>query len=225
MSRALPLALFVALVVAPIAAPRAAAQTARALLIGSSSVNGAVGRTLERELGERGVTLVRRARSSSGFARPDFFDWEEEIDRLGPFDRYAVVIVYAGGNDAQNLWLREHERAAPREAWLRWQDEARWSELYAERVRAAVDAMCEGGARHVVVIPPVDGGREGWRRRIGRVREAQRRGAEASRCGVAFDANDGTAFESHDGVHLTWEGARRMWTRLELPLSDILGRP
>src|SRR5690606_32465698 len=96
--RALPIALLVALTVASIETPRAAAQpeASRALLIGSSSVNGAVGRTLERELGERGVTLVRRARSSSGFARPDFFDWEEEIGRLGPFDRYAVVIIYAG---------------------------------------------------------------------------------------------------------------------------------
>lgn len=194
----------------------------RALMVGSSSVNGAVGITIDRELATLGIELDRRAHDSSGFARPDFFDFEDEVEELAPFDGYVAIFIYAGGNDAQRLRLRAHETST-NERWVRWNDEPRWSEIYAGRVRSVVDAMCARGARRVIVVPPIDGGREGWSRRIQRVIAAQRAGAAASRCGVAVDANDGTAFASVDGVHLSYSGARRMWERIGPSIRELLG--
>ncbi|MGE0784622.1 MAG: hypothetical protein AB7S26_02965 [Sandaracinaceae bacterium] len=184
-----------------------------ALLVGSSSVNGALGRTIEHELGQRGVTVRRRARSSSGFARPDFFDWEGELAALGPYEPLSAVIVYTGGNDTQALRLMDDERTegeGPRVRWVEWRNEDRWVEVYRARVRRFVDELCTRGAPRVIVILPVDGGRPGWSRRIVRVREAMAAGVTGSRCGVTLDAGDET-FDSTDGVHLSREGARWFW--------------
>ena len=208
---------------APLAAQDAppAAQGA-ALLVGSSSVNGAIGRTIDRELATQGIDTERHARSASGFARPDFFDWEAEVMNLGRLEGYRAVIIYAGGNDVQGLFLRREERDHPNRRWVRWEDEERWSEVYRGRVTTVVNLMCSRGARRVIVLLPVNGGRPGWSRRITRVQAAQRAGAEASRCGAVLDANDGRPFEARDGVHLTWGGAERMWGRIEEPLRALL---
>lgn len=200
----------------------AAAQDREALLLGSSSVNGAVGRTVERELASWGVHVSRRYRSSSGFARPDYYDWQEQVSRLGELDRYALIVIIAGGNDAQSLWLRPEERTERRQRWLRWRDEDRWREIYAERVRAFIDALCEAGAPRVAVLLPANGGRHHWSRRIVRVREAQAAGARASRCGRAIDCGPET-FDAVDGVHLSRNGANRMWARVEESFRELLG--
>ena len=195
----------------------------RALLLGSSSVSGTVGRTLDAELETLGVDLTRMPRGSSGFARPDFFDWQAEIEAIHDVGRYAAVLVYTGGNDGQALRLRPEERAAGEERrdWIDWREEARWRELYTARVRTFVDQLCERGAPHVVLLLPVDGGRPGWSRRNVRVREAMAAAAEGSRCGVAIDAGSET-FESQDGVHLTWRGAGRFWAAVSGRLLPIL---
>lgn len=214
----------IALLLVPAAA---SAQQGEALLIGSSSVNGAVGRTIERELGTAGVRLRRHARSASGFARPDFFDWRGEVANLGSLDRYRAVLVYTGGNDGQSLHVQPDERGPGEERlrWIDWRDEARWRATYARRVRAVVDELCERGAARVVVLLPVDGGRAGWSRRMVRVREGMAEGVRGSRCGSALDAGErGEVFESLDGVHLSWDGARRMWARIGTPLLALVSR-
>lgn len=204
-------------------AAAARAQPRQALLIGSSSVGGAVGRTLQRQLRLRGIDLRRRARSASGFARPDYFDWEAELGRLGPYEPLEAVLVYAGGNDTQALRLRPGERRydEARRDWIRWSEEARWRELYANRVKAFVNELCARGARRVVLILPADGGREGWSERIGRVRAAQAAGARGSRCGAAVDPG-WRVFASYDGVHLTGSGAQRLWVRVGEELLGLI---
>jgi lysophospholipase L1-like esterase len=205
-----------------LAAVTASAQERTALLIGSSSVGGAVGITLDRELASLGIDLERHTHNSSGFARPDFFDFEREVEVLAPFDDREAVFLYAGGNDAQRLRLRVEEMDGE-ERWIEWRDEARWVAVYVARVRAVVNAICAEGARRVIVIPPIDGGREGWRDRIQRVIRAQIAGAEQSTCGVAIDANDGSAFASVDGVHLSYRGAGRMWAIIGPRIRELLG--
>ncbi len=193
----------------------ARAQERQILMLGSSSVHGAVGRTIAERLRERGLTLRRRARGSSGFARPDFYDWEAELPTYGPFEPYEAVLVYAGGNDVQALRLMPAERreGEERRQWIRWNEEARWRDLYAARVRSFVDALCTRGARRVVIILPANGGRAGWRNRIPRVRDAQARAAHGSRCGVTIDGGI-EELDSVDGVHLSRRGARGLWDRI-----------
>ena len=213
--------LWLALLAALLLPSAASGQEREALLLGSSSVNGAVGRTLERELGAWGVHVRRRARSSSGFSRPDFYDWQAQIGSLGALGRYSLIVIYAGGNDAQGLWLRPDERTARRQQWLQWSDEERWREVYSARVRTFVDALCAAGAPRVAVLLPANGGRYLWERRILRVRESQAEGARTSRCGTVVDPG-AQALDAIDGVHLSWNGASRMWTLVAEPFRELL---
>ena len=185
------------------------------LIVGSSSVNGAAGRTIESELARLGLEVRRRSRGASGLARPDFYDWDEQVPELAPLDRYALVIVMLGGNDVQSL-------RADDGGWIRWQDEAAWTEEYTSRVTRFVDGLCRAGAPRVVMLLPANGGRPRWSERIMRVRRSQGVGARESSCGVAIDPGADT-LEAHDGVHLTRRGAQRMWARIEDPIRLLLG--
>ena len=208
---------------------RRAREPADVLLVGSSSVNGALGRTIESELERNGLRVDRHGRSSTGLARPDYFDWQEEIASLG--DLRALrggVVVYMGGNDTQAIRLRQAEqRDRGRASWIAWQDEEHWTPLYVERTRLFVEGLCEAGARRVVWVLPADGEREGWAERIHRVQEAQAAGTRGTRCGIIVDPRQpsGTRVRrgsTGDGVHLTRTGARDVWMRIGPPMFVAL---
>lgn len=207
------------------------------LIIGSSSVNGALGRLIESELSHAGMRPERRARSSSGFARPDFYDWEAEIPSLGDLRALRGLVVYAGGNDAQAIRLRESElpaevrgdRRARRAAeWIVWREEARWRPVYQSRVRSFVDALCAAGARRVVVLLPAAGENEHWTERMERVHELQAAGTRESRCGRAIDPRPGVRIREGatlDGIHLSRTGARAVWDRVGPSIVEALSAP
>jgi catechol 2,3-dioxygenase-like lactoylglutathione lyase family enzyme len=214
-------------------------QPADVLIVGSSSVNGALGRLIESELARAGMRPERRARSSSGFARPDFFDWEAEVPNLGDLRALRGLVVYAGGNDAQAIRLREHElpprpegegrarRGGRRpDEWIVWREEARWRPVYQGRVRAFVDALCNAGARRVLVLLPAEGENEGWSGRMERIQELQDAGTRATRCGRVVDPRGVRAREGStlDGIHLSRTGARAVWDRVgETILRELTG--
>ncbi len=196
------------------------------LLVGSSSVNGALGRLIESELEAAGLRVGRHGRSSTGLARPDFFDWQAEIPELGDLRRLRGVVVYMGGNDTQAVRLRSEEsedRGA--DSWIAWNDEARWTEIYTSRVRALVQGLCDAGAPRVMWVLPTDGDREGWAERIHRIQAAQAAGARGTSCGIVVDPRGLRITErsTSDGVHLTRTGARDVWRIIGPPLVAGLG--
>jgi catechol 2,3-dioxygenase-like lactoylglutathione lyase family enzyme len=211
------------------------------LIIGSSSVNGALGRLIESELARAGMRPERRARSSSGFARPDFFDWEAEIPNLGDLRALRGLVLYAGGNDAQAIRLRARElpaREAPAEGqarrrgamrpneWIVWREEARWSPIYQERVRSFVQGLCDAGARRVLVLLPAEGENEGWSARMTRIQELQAAGTRGTRCGRVIDPRGVRVREGAtlDGIHLSRSGARAVWDRVgQAILQELSG--
>ncbi len=205
------------------------------LIIGSSSVNGALGRLIESELAQSGLHPERRARSSSGFSRPDFYDWEAEIPSLGDLHALRGLVVYAGGNDAQAIRLRERElpeatradRRARRSAeWIQWRDETRWRSTYEGRVRSFVDALCTAGARRVLVLLPAEGENEHWSERMERIQTLQESATRASRCGRVIDPRGVRVREGAtvDGIHLSRTGARAVWDRVGQAIVDGLTR-
>ncbi len=104
----------------------------RILLAGDSMIAGGFGLFLERELRKtHGHDVVRRGRSSSGMARPDFFNWTKEARRLVDERKPDVTLLMFGGNDVQGLYMGHGE-------WIRW-GEAGWNEEYARRVNALCD--------------------------------------------------------------------------------------
>ncbi|MBN8616793.1 MAG: DUF459 domain-containing protein [Deltaproteobacteria bacterium] len=205
------------------------------LIIGSSSVNGALGRLIESELATAGLHPERRARSSSGFSRPDFYDWEAEIPSLGDLHALRGLVVYAGGNDAQAIRLRERElpeavrtdRRARRTAeWIQWRDEARWRTTYEGRVRSFVDALCTAGARRVLVVLPAEGENEHWSERMERIQVLQESATRATRCGRVIDPRGVRVREGAtvDGIHLSRTGARAVWDRVGASIVEGLTR-
>jgi len=205
------------------------------LIIGSSSINGALGRLIESEVATAGMHPQRIGHSSSGFSRPDFFDWEAEVPQLGDLHALRGIVIYIGGNDAQAVRLRESELPAtptrtPRARrdrageWIVWRDEATWSARYQARVTAFVSALCTGGVPRVVFLLPAQGENEHWTERMTRVRNLQEAGTRATRCGVAIDPSAVRARPGStvDGIHLSRTGAHAVWDRVGTQILDQL---
>lgn len=198
------------------------------VMLGSSSVNGAFGRLIERELERRGVDVLRHGRSATGLSRPDFFDWEAHVGRATTLRHARGALILLGGNDAQSLFLREHElrlSTGRRRTWVEWNDERGWRAAYRGRTKALVDALCAAGVPKVMVVVPADGTLEGWLSRIVRVQEEQLEGARLSRCGRGLDTRGAAPRDGDtlDGVHLSGTGARRVWARVGDELLRYFG--
>lgn len=102
------------------------------LIAGDSMIAGGFGIFLERALRkDHGYDVARRGRSSSGMARPDFFDWPEEARALVKERKPDATVLMFGGNDVQGLYMGKGE-------WIRWGEEG-WNEEYARRVNALAD--------------------------------------------------------------------------------------
>jgi hypothetical protein len=145
------------------------ARPLKVLLLGDSFVVSHFGPTLERLLAvQAGAQVVRRAKTSSGLARPDFFDWWAESRRLLAQHAPDVVVLMMGGNDGQELG---GGTAAPGTG-TRWQSPA-WPTAYQERMRSLL-AQLEAPGRRVVwlELPPMEV--RHLERKVERIRQLQR---------------------------------------------------
>jgi hypothetical protein len=231
----LALACVVGAVAFGLAAPAFAegAAAPRILIVGSSSVNGSLGSRVHEELSNLGYDVVRHGKSSSGFARPDFFDWEEELPRLKQLDKTDAVLVYAGVNDGQSIWLRPDERKGTKkdDKWVFFNADD-WEPKYEERVHTFVQKLCDSGVKRVVVMTPMDVTNKKLQSRLGRVREIQAKAARKSTCGraVTTSGDEDTLrgaeargiLRLKDGSHATIKGAKRIWDRVERDLLSFL---
>lgn len=118
------------------------------LIAGDSMIAGGFGLFLEKDLEKHhGYDVRRRGKSSSGLARPDFFDWLEEAEKLVDGNPPDASIVMFGGNDVQGLYMGKGE-------WIRWPDEG-WTEEYARRISRFCDILAPDGQRIFWVGMPV----------------------------------------------------------------------
>ncbi len=113
-----------------------AAGGKRILIIGDSMIAGGFGLYLARDLQrEDGFPTIRDGKSSTGLARPDFFDWparaRELVAEHGVCD---ATVIMVGGNDAQGLYLGKG-------AWIRFPEEPQWPKEYARRVVTLCDIV------------------------------------------------------------------------------------
>jgi uncharacterized protein len=125
-----------------------AAGKPKILIVGDSMIAGGFGLFLARELGkEHGYPVHRRGKTSSGLARPDFFDWMKEGKRLQEEHAPDVCVVMFGGNDVQGLYMGKGE-------WVVWHD-PEWPAEYARRVVAFCDVIAPTGQTIFWVGMPV----------------------------------------------------------------------
>lgn len=204
----------------------------RILVLGDSMIAGGLGLYLARALGEEhGYDVTRRGKSSSGLARPDFFDWEDEARALvgeSPFD--ATVVMF-GGNDVQGLYMGKKE-------WIRWPEDG-WDQEYARRVAALYDIVAPDEQQVFWVGMPVMRPAK-FHERVKRVNTifraemairrnadfvdiwsllADEKGAYADRIHVTPEDEGGTRkkvqVRAGDGIHMTVAGARYVAAHLE----------
>lgn len=115
----------------------------KVMIVGGSAIRGALGKYIETALAEVGNMTQRHAKSSTGLARPDFYNWPKAAAAYQQdFQPDATVLMF-GGNDAQGLWMGKD--ADP--SWIRWPEDG-WSEEYAKRVVAFADVIAPAG-QHV----------------------------------------------------------------------------
>ncbi|MBC8069168.1 MAG: DUF459 domain-containing protein [Deltaproteobacteria bacterium] len=125
-----------------------AAASPKMLVLGDSMIAGGFGVFLERALEKDYALPCKRAgKSSSGLARPDFYDWHEVTAAIVSAWQPEASVVMFGGNDVQGLYMGKGE-------WIRWQDDG-WDEEYAKRIDALCDLLAPAGQKIFWVGMPV----------------------------------------------------------------------
>lgn len=116
----------------------------RVLVVGASSIQFAVGTTLERRIPQyEGVKVMRFGKLATGLSRPDYFDWPKKIDALAKKFKPDLVIANFGGNGAQNIPLEGYAEAK--------YPSAEWDAAYAQRVTGLLE-LCQGHGADVVFV-------------------------------------------------------------------------
>jgi hypothetical protein len=134
--------------------PPSSANPATVYIVGDSDA-GTFGPYLETLLdGTLIVDTELNYQVSSGLARPDFFDWPEELATTLPEVDPDIVVVTFGGNDSQGLSLPQDE--------LEWvvgdpvANEEAWSEEYTRRAGEVMDLLLENDRSVIWVGIPND---------------------------------------------------------------------
>jgi len=196
----------------------AQAQAARTVLVVGDSLSIPLAKQLERFYSlQRGVDFHSSGKVSSGLARPDFHDWEAEMERLARRHRPDLLYIMLGANDhkpmpkapgslrfASNAWNREYAKRVQRllniarshnsDVAIRWVG-----------VPVMQDPALDRGVQHINKLIAVQVGRNENCRFID-TRDVL---ADASGRYMAYaDTGSGRVkLRASDGVHLTAAGA------------------
>lgn len=82
--------------------------------------------------GDATLEFINRAKPSTGFARPDSYDWSKEAGELLKNETYQIAIIMFGANDAQPIKSGKD--------WLKVGSEG-WREVYGQRVEAFIKKL------------------------------------------------------------------------------------
>jgi hypothetical protein len=151
----------------------AAPELKKVLILGDSLVATGFGAILEKQLdAHEGVVCYRRAKSASGLARPDFFDWMGESKRQVELRQPDLVVVVIGGNDGQDL-----APLSGKGKRVRWPSED-WNAAYRGRVDEFLAGVRAPGRKVVwLALPPM--GLGSLERKLETIRAIQREAVEA----------------------------------------------
>jgi hypothetical protein len=132
-----------------------ATDPAEVLILGDSDA-GTFGPYLKTLVDQTGIATTQlEYKTSSGLARPDFFDWPSFMRQIVPQANPDIVIATFGGNDAQGLrnvdktWAVGHAPASG-------VDDSDWKAEYGARVGDAMDYLTDGNRTLIWVGIPND---------------------------------------------------------------------
>src|SRR3990172_5021774 len=81
---------------------------------------------------ETNLEIVKHSKVSTGFVRPDYYDWNAQLDDILKNETYQVAVVMFGANDAQAIRIGKE--------WLKPGTDA-WRAVYGERVEAFIKKL------------------------------------------------------------------------------------
>lgn len=219
----------------------------RVLLLGDSMIATGFGALLEDKLDAHPhVVCYRKAKSATGLARPDFYDWFDQAPRQIEFRKPDLVVVIMGGNDGQDIppWKGSKR--------VHWETEA-WDGAYRARMddflgRLREPVEGEEGARVLWLGLPTMGMRS-LEKKLVLIRGIQKEAVDAiGEGGIYLDTapflagEDGKPLKqaevegkvrelrAEDGIHFTMSGAEYFADKvypevlgvLELPDVDVI---
>jgi uncharacterized protein len=219
--------------------PPSRSNPARVYIVGDSDA-GTFGPYLQTLLdGTLIVDTQLNYKASSGLARPDFFNWPEELATKLPDADPDIVVVTFGGNDAQGLTRPQAEREYVVNDPLSNQEE--WLAEYQRRVGEVMDLLLENDRRVIWVGIPNDDSPDVTARL--ELQDRAAKAAAAERPGVIFidtwkrfsgrdggwadfviDPRDNTGKDvrADDGFHLNQTGAEILAIDIAVAVQDEL---
>ena len=213
---------------------RGEAAGSKILVLGGSTIHTALGKYLESSLSDGGFSTRRHAKSSSGLARPDFYDWHAEAQRyVSRFTPDATVGMF-GGNDGQALFMGDDARPK----WIKWEDAAAWKAEYERRVEAFASLIAPAGEQIFWMgMPEMKSNRlDNRMERVNGIYEAVMNGMQnghyLSTRGLMPGARGYTEFakidgkevrvRAQDGVHYSLHGARVVAEAIVPAIAKVL---
>jgi len=216
--------------------PPEAERSHTVLLLGDSLIATGFGAYLQADLeAHPRIRTARRAKSSTGLARPDFFDWmevgQQEVQRHQP----DVVVVILGGNDGQSLM--DGKGGNP----IHW-GRPEWEQAYRQRLEDFVKVLSAPGRKIVWLELPATGLKR-FEQKLTLIRGLQREVITARQDALHLETRsfftdakghallqarvDGFRKPMHlrmeDGVHFTVAGGRYFATKVYPEVLGVLG--
>ena len=210
----------------------------RYLIVGDSfmAIGGGLGDVVEKAVLNYGNSTVKRyGVVSSGFSRPDYFDWNSEIRKLVAQYKPNMVIAMFGANDNQNLTNKDGNFIAK----YGGQD---WKDGYAKRVDDMLNVFKENNAAVFWAGLPIM--REKWfSDEVGNLNSIYE--AECQKYQNAYfistwkilanDKGNYTAYlkdkqgknelaRIRDGIHLTYFGAALVTEEISKKIEEVLNK-
>lgn len=149
-------------------------QPIRVLLLGDSLIATEFGLEFQKLLNETpGYLCKRRARSATGLARQDFFDWIQASRLAVALRRPELAIVMIGSNDAQDVVPSVKGRRRPQPfRRVNWEKPG-WEAAYRARVDKLLDQVASPRREVLWLELPIMRSRS-LDKKLRRVRRAQR---------------------------------------------------
>jgi hypothetical protein len=201
------------------------------LVVGDFMAGGLAEGLTDVYAGNAEVRVVERAKGSSGFARPDFHNWPEEVKTLIETEKPALVAVMIGSNDRQEMNIGELREPPMTDPWLK---------EYTARATALGTSIRQAGVPFVWVGMPSFKSKKMTSDMLV-LNDVYRTAAQASG-GEFIDIWEGFVDEagayvqtgpdingqpvrlrSSDGINMTRPGKRKLAFYAEKPLAKILG--
>ncbi|MCY1056379.1 DUF459 domain-containing protein [Nannocystis sp. SCPEA4] len=209
----------------------------KVLVLGDSLAATGFGAMLEKRLDEHpDIECFRKAKSATGLARPDFYDWESEAKKAVDQRKPDLVVVIMGGNDGQDLTSKtgKGKRVA-------WKSDG-WNDAYKARVADFLSEISADG-RKVLWLGLPRTGTTSFEQKLTTIREVQSQAiADFGDAGVYLDTTPfittdagelidsatigkrkAQALREEDGIHFTMAGSEFFADKVYPEVLKVLG--